>query len=192
MDVAFLAASFSGSEVSSFVQKAKSLKAGQDCAFVLLVRGENQDKSSIAQAVLDGVDGFLFEPYSVDALDEIAKLATRVRRERSVEREKLAMTLLISDIIRQIDLVAYLKSCELEPERTWKRLVEACAPMRSYSAENQAVFFETLIEEFIKAPLPARSFQASQYKGASQRVKRKMAEKVVAEVEAQLSTPEKQ
>ena len=187
-DVAFLAATFSGPDVADFVRRAKGLVAGQDTAFVLLVRADKKDKSSIAQGVLDGVDGFLFEPYSVEALAEIARLATTVRRERSVGREKVAMTLLISDVIRQLDLVAYLRSCEMEPERSMRRLGELCGQFKSLSGERAEVFLETMIKLFSELPPPSKSFQASLYKGASLRVKKKMADKLTAEVESQIKS----
>ena len=187
-DVVFISNKFNDTDLSSFITRAKAAKGGQDCAFIRVMKSKDQQGSTVAAGMLLGVDGFLFEPYSVEQLVDITNLSARIKRERSDTRQKLALSLLLSDIILQLALVAFLKSAGFEVSRSATRLKELCASLQTSTAtpENMSAYHEVAIKQFIDAPLPKPMFQAKKYAGVSARVKKKMEEKIIAEVEKEM------
>ena len=183
-DVIFLSSKFEMSEVQEFIRLAKETKTGQDSAYILVLGARDQGSGVIANNVMIGVDGFLFEPYSVDQLVEITGLSAKVKRERSASRERIGLTLLLTDIINQVDLVAYLKSLGHEPGTSLKKLKDLTQGLAALSPESFQVYVELAIKLFSDAPIPKKAFKTENYKGASSRVKKKMGEKVVADAEA--------
>lgn len=186
-DVIFLSCNFSSGEISQFVQSAKETKGGQDTAYILVLKTSKQDSSTVANSVMMGLDGFLFEPYSVDQLVEITTLAARVRKERTQARERIALTLLIGDMINQLDLVAYLRALEHEPGTSWRKFKDLCATLPNLSPESFDLYVRIAINLFENAPPPKKVFRADQYKGASSRVKKKMGAKIAADAEKEFA-----
>lgn len=183
VDVVFLSYRFDEDEVKGFIKEAKETPQGQDAAYVLVLRTKDQDSSVVAKNVMIGADGFLFEPYSVDYLLEITELAARVRKERSKAREEAAIKFLVTDVINHVDMIAYLKSCDCEVGRTLKKFKEICSVFETLDPESKEIYYKIAIEMFIEAPIPQRFLQRKTYRGASQRVKRRMEDKLLAELE---------
>lgn len=181
-DVIFLSARLEQAEITSFIKKAKETKAGQDTAYVLVLKS-GADGATIAQNVIGGADGMLFEPYSVDYLYEITNLAARVKKERSDFREKAAIQMLVQDLILQVDQLAYLKSCSMDTTRAFKRLKESCDFVRGLSPESVQSYYDLAVDSFQAAPIPAQVSKYKKYGGASDRIKKRMEKKVVAELE---------
>ncbi len=183
-DVVFLSSKFDTKDVQDFIHVSKETKTGQDTAYILVLGARDQGSGVIANNVMIGVDGFLFEPYSVDQLVEITTLSAKVRKERSAARERIGLTLLLTDIINQVDLVAYLKGLGHEPGTSMKKLKELTHNLGNLSPESFQVYVELAIKIFSEAPVPKKAFKTDNYKGASSRVKRKADSKVVSEAEA--------
>lgn len=177
-DVIFLSYRFDRSEVVAFIEEAKQIPSSQDAAYVLVLRTQDQDSSTIASNVLGGADGMLFEPYSVDQLIEITALAAKVRKERSAFREEAALKFLLSDVMNQIDQIAYLKSCEHETGVSIKKLKEMCTVFRALQGESLVNYLRIAVDTFEEAPLPKKIFQRKKYVGASTRVKARVQAKV--------------
>ena len=182
-DVVFVSHKFDLADLTSFVKNAKAIPQGQDSAYIVVLGGKDQDSSTVAASVMSGFDGFLFEPYSVDNLKEMTEIAARVRKERARAREEAALKLLITDIMNQIDLVAYLKQMQSESGRAAKKLRESCAVLKTLSPESFELYRSLAVDLFEQAPLPKKVFQRKQYSGASSRVKKKMEDKLIAELE---------
>ncbi len=186
-DVVFISNKFTEGEVTDFILRAKQHKGGQDAAFIRVLKSKDQQNSTIAAGMLQGIDGFLFEPYSVDQLVDITTLSAKIKSERSDTRQKLAMELILSDVIKQLDLVAFLKSAGFEVTRSATRLKDMCLSLQGASSgEMLEVYHEIAIKNFGEAPLPKPMFQAKQYAGVSSRVKKKMEEKLIQEVEKEM------
>jgi DNA-binding NarL/FixJ family response regulator len=181
-DVVFISYKFNLEETKTFIEGAKKTKQGELAAFVLVLRTRDQDKSTIATGVMMGIDGFLFEPYSVDSLVEMTNLARKVRDERSAAKEKMATSLLVKEIIDQLDLVAYLKSCGYAVSKSKDRLIELCASLKGMHAENAEERTEYIASLFIDAPLPKKAFEAKKYGGVSARVRQRMEKKVMGKI----------
>ncbi len=182
-DVVFISYKFDQSEVTQFIKEAKQTPHGQDAAYVLVLRGQDQDSQTVASNVMIGADGFLFEPYSVDNLIEITSLAARVKRERSKSREAAALKFLITDVMNQVDLIAFLKQSGYEVGRSLKKFKDLCGVFQTLEGDSKDLYFELAIKMFEEAPLPKTMFQNKKYAGASSRVKRLAEKKVMAELE---------
>ena len=182
-DVVFVSCHFDESEALSFVAQAKENQAGQDAAYILVLQAKEEGTAGLAQRLLQGVDGFLYEPYSINSLTEITQLAARVRKERREAREKIAMTLLVADIINQLDMVSYIKKAGYETTRSMQKFRELCAGLKNFAPESHELCQEIVLRLFTEAPPPRRMMQVKQYKGASHRVRQNMEKKIIDEVQ---------
>ncbi len=190
IDVIFLNFSFGQEEIARFIKMAKEEKQSQDAAFVLVLGGKDQDSSVVAQNVMIGADGVLFEPYSVDSLVEITELAARVKSERSAGREKAAMVFLLNDIMQQIDLIAFLKSAGYDVGRGIKRFKQMCGVLANLEGDSKSIYYDVAVEKFSNAPFPEKLAQKN-YKGASKRVRERMEKKLLAKLEEGLVDEDK-
>lgn len=182
-DVVFISKKHEMESILNFIKLAKGLPQGQDAAYILVLGAKDQDTSTVASSVMSGFDGFLFEPYSVDNLLEITQISARVKRERSKAREEAAMKMLMTDLMNQIDLLAYLRSCKSDPGRVLKKFKETTTVLRTLSPESFDLYQTVAIDMFENAPLPTKVFQKRAYGGASSRVKKKMEDKLIADLE---------
>lgn len=180
-DVVFISPSIPEADIASFIKSAKESPAGQDAAYILVMRGDDRDGGSIAKRMLIGADGFLFEPFSVQALKDITHLATQVRKDRAVEREKVAVNVLVNDICRQLDEVAYIKACQYDVGTSLKRLREKCDAFENFTESMLGNYFAAALDVFEKS-VP-RAKRPKSYGGVSSRVRDRMAKKVIREAE---------
>ena len=188
-DVAFIAYNrFAKDEVVSFIANSKKTKQGQDTTYILILGTAEQGSSIVAQNVMIGADGFLLEPYSVEALQDLVQLSVRVKKERSVARESAALRFLISDIMNQLDLVAYTMASGVKVSRSMKRLSELCTVLGTLQAQSLELYNKLVVEMFENAPLPKKAPPAKQYTGASTRVKKKLEEKMLNELEHEFTS----
>lgn len=183
-DVVFLSSKFEDNDIQEFVRRGKETKQGQDSTYILVLGTNNQDSSTIANSVMIGVDGFLFEPYSVDQLVEITTLSAKVRRERGLARERVAITLTVTEMVKQLDLVAFLKGAGTEPGTSIKKLRDLAQPLHNLNSETLPIYWEVAMKTFEEAPPPKKAMRVDNYKGASSRVKKRMEQKMVEKAEA--------
>jgi hypothetical protein len=181
-DVLFIADRFPVEDITEFIIKTKEKKQGQDAAFVLVLQSKEDSNSKMAELMVKGFDGFLVEPYSVDCLVEITQLAARVKKERGVARARLAITMVLRQMMEQLDLVAYLKGCGYEVSKSLVKLKELGARLQPLAEDGKEDYVALLASTFADAPLPKKPFQTKKYGGVSQRVKRRMEEKVIKEL----------
>lgn len=172
-DVIFLSYKLGQEEIAEFIKAAKDTHSGRDCAYILVMTARSQESNIVAQNFLGGANGFLFEPYSVDSLREIAELAATVKLENQKERERAALQILVNDMVREVANMAlrYSVGQDIRPEL--KRAKRIAAAVKELQPEALDEYYEMLIESFIKAPPPA----TPSYFGASRRVKQRLAQR---------------
>jgi len=176
-DVVFISYQFSTEEAFRFITEAKNCVKGRDTAYVLVCREEDQKSSLISTRVLQGIDAFLFEPYSVDSLVKIVKLAEKVKRERALAREIATIEFLMTEIMNQVDLIAYSSARGKRTDKQFDELVSSSKVIKTLKGESMEHYYRLAIEMFINAPQPKRIFQRRKYIGASRRVQRTLEEK---------------
>jgi hypothetical protein len=183
IDVVFISYRFSKEEVLLFIDKAKSTKGGIDTAYVAILPAKEQLSSVVAQSIMKGYDGMLFEPYSVDQLLEITQLASRVKLERSAAREKTAIVMMIQDLIIQLDQVSYVKSCKVDSGVGFKKFREMCTLIKGLDQAKLDVYFENVVNAFEEAQPPKPVPQNMRYGGVSSRIKKKLEQKIISELD---------
>lgn len=184
-DVVFISEKFGTSEITQFINAAKQ-SGGDDAAYVLVLGATDQQSAAETTCVMVGAHAVLTEPYSVDSLVEITKIAAKIKKENHMVRQKQALALLVKDLTLQVDRLSYLKACECDPGRALKQFKDLCAIPRSFEAESLESYFDVMVDEFEKVPIPIA--QVKQYRGVSQRIKTKMQQKLMAEVEEEEKT----
>ena len=181
MDIIFVSSRFDNELIVNFINEAKKTKSGQDSAYILIMKALPQGGATLAQSLMMGGDSILCEPYSVDSMLEITRLAAKIKKERSDARERIAISLFINDIVNQIDVVACLKASGCEPGTSVKKLREMCNSLKNLSQEMQTYYLDSISEKFIEAKVPPKALTgAKKYGGVSSRVKRKMESKIIA------------
>lgn len=175
IDVVFISDRFEKEEIRLFIEELKNNKISQDAAFVLIMRSKS---NNMAEGILNGADGLLGEPYSVDTLQEITQLAERVKKHRERVRTEAGIQLLLKDLVVQVNNIASVVSGGLEPVRQVKKLEELMASILVLEPSLQARYLEMLIDVFEKAPPSARASLTQQYKGISNRVKGRLEKKL--------------
>ncbi|RMG42925.1 MAG: hypothetical protein D6719_05015 [Candidatus Dadabacteria bacterium] len=188
-NVVFISFTIPRDEISAFIKDSKEKPQGQDAAYILVLKTNDQDSSTVAQNMMIGADGQLFEPYSVDYLLEITELAARIKKERSSAREKAALKFLIHDVIEQINLMAYLKSAGYDVGRGIKRFKNMCSVFHTLEGDSLENYFELAVDMFEESPFPKKIYQKS-YSGASSRVKKRMEQKMLAKLEGEMAGEE--
>jgi CheY-like chemotaxis protein len=179
-DVIFIAEEFGKEEIAGFITTVKQT-GGADAAFVLVLGSNDQKSTAETTCVMLGAHAVLTEPYSVDSLVDITRIAAKVKKENHIQREKNALSLLVKDMTIQIDRLSYLKACECDPGRALKQFKDLCAIPQSLQGESLERYFDIMIEQFEQVPVPIA--QVRQYKGVSQRIKSRMQQKLMAEIE---------
>lgn len=186
-DVVFLSARLPQEHISPFIQAAKQSKGGQDAAYVIVKKNQGDGgATSIAEIMMIGGDGMLCEPYSVDSLLEITILSARVRKERASEREKIAIGLMVKDLVAQLDLVCCLKANNCEPGLSIRKLKDVAGMIHALEGDARTLYFEVMQQVFMDAPLPPKALGVKKYGGASNRIKKRMDQKLADEITKQM------
>ena len=178
IDVVFISDKLDRSSIGSFIEEMKQNPKAQDAAFVLIMSGGKN--SNLAEGFLNGADGVLSEPYSVDTLKEITELAERVKKQRERIRAELGIQLLLKDIVNQVNNVASVQQGGLDPSRQLKKLEEIADAIEKLDPDLQERYLLLAVEEFQKVPVPEAPKLKEQYKGISNRVKMRLEKKLVS------------
>ena len=174
-DIVFVAQTYSKEESAAFIKAAKAMSVAQDAAFVLLLKSSQDGNMAGAMAV--GFDGMLAEPYSVDLLNDICELALKVKGERGVAREQAVMGLMVSEVSKQLDAVAILKTCGYETARGMDKFKEACRNFKHLSDDTLKTY-ENVAEKVFGSAEPAKAPER-RYAGVSKRIKTKQVAKII-------------
>ncbi|MCB0329291.1 MAG: hypothetical protein KDD70_06500 [Bdellovibrionales bacterium] len=181
-NIIFLSDRLDKEEMDQFIVMAKEKECSQDAAFVLIVPTQEDLSVIIARQTLAGVDGFLAEPYSVQSLSDIADLAAKIRAERSEARKIAAFRFLVKQVVEQMNLIAQLRAYQRNILKPMRKLKVMTSAFENLDNPMRDLYYRLTIEEFENAPLPA-PLLSDEYKGASQRVRVKLEEKVLAKIE---------
>ncbi|MFM1848754.1 MAG: hypothetical protein RL417_2228 [Pseudomonadota bacterium] len=186
-NVVFISNRIPQEEITDFIKKGRGSPQGQDAAYIVVLAGSAQDSSTVAENVMVGADGFLFEPYSVESLTEITALAAKVKRDRTRSREAAALSLVLGDVMSQVDLIAQLKASGLDLGPNLKKFREMCAIFKSLGKDSFENYTVIAIDKFENAQVPM--IGKKNYGGVSDRVKKRMEEKAKLELAKRAGVP---
>lgn len=177
VDVVFIANRFGREAVHEFVKLGKGTTQGEDSAYILVIPQSEEMQQIIASGVVEGVDGFLIEPFSADGVLETTHIAQRIKQENMEKRARTAAALYVKNARSQFGRLRYFKKLGRSTEQAAKELQAIATSVRGMSSANKEFYMNQLIDEFI-ATLPP----ASEYAGVSKRIKQRQDQKKEAEM----------
>lgn len=183
-DVVFLSNEMNEDAISRFIQSSKKLPAGGNAAYVLILNTEKRGSSDVFTHMRSGIDGLLYEPYSVEQLTDIIELSAKVKQRTPEERESVATRIILQDVIRHLDRMAFLKKLGYDIDKGLKRFATLCHSLTEISPDEMETYHETAINMFEEAPSP-QTLEDSLYKGPSQRVREQQERKLLQKMEGE-------
>jgi len=183
LDIVFLSNRFTDEQIKDFVSTAKPKKTFAECAFILVVESGKNDNGNLPRYLLLGIDGFLLEPYSVDRLIETSKIAAKVKKDRSQQRIKAAVEILITDISTTFNALVSFKSADIPAAKIEAKFKKAAATIQTLDIEAQEFFRNRLIDIWSKLEAPEAKIVLPNYSGASSRIKKILEDKVISQLE---------
>lgn len=186
-NVIFLSNKAFSADIPQFIKNAKGTPHGELATYILILSQSEQADTSYASAMLQGADGFLIEPYSVDALLEITRISAKVRKERLEAREAVAIKFLMQEISDQVNTISELLTVGGQVLRPMRKLRQMCEIFQTLDDATRAKYLSSAVEVFEAAhpPLPRAA-----YKGVSSRVKKRLENKIIAQLEPNQSSSE--
>jgi response regulator RpfG family c-di-GMP phosphodiesterase len=172
VDVVLISSTYSQYVINHFVSAAKESKGGKEAAYVLFTPMEVDSRESIANSMIDGMDGVLFSPFSVHSVEEVALIATQVRKKFELQRKKAALFLLLPNVTKAIDDLAFALTQGMSTIPAKKKLVstlDKIAPLKKDFASDYYTSLFSLLEE-----APPRFIDPVSYSGASKRLRKKL------------------
>jgi response regulator RpfG family c-di-GMP phosphodiesterase len=178
-DIVFVSYSFGQDAITPFVESAKQTSIGDACAYILILKASDQSSDVVANNVGGGIDGFLFEPYSADALREIAEIAARVKMESAERKRGAVLRLHLRETMQYLDLVSYGKKSGQELEKNKTKFIEAAGRLKKASKGLKKEYVDLAIREFADA-IPVTPIN---YNGVSERVRKRMEAKRARDIQ---------
>jgi hypothetical protein len=169
-DIVFFSFRVPEAEMNAFVQEARRRAGGDEVTFVSIVPQPTDGGGDAATLLLQGMNGILFEPYSVQAIQELSEVVLTTKKQRLIERRRAAMRLVINEITQLIDQRALMIKRSRPSDVPTARIKKLMVPVHSMPPEEQQTFFELVEEEFCAVPPP----QGISYAGVSERVRKKL------------------
>lgn len=185
-DVIFISAAYPQDEIARFIPAAKKTTKGEDSAYILVLKGDNQDQSVIASTLMIGADGIICEPYSVERLNEITLLAAKIRRERVESRQKAAISLLMTTLVKEYDRITLFLIQDVDKERILNKFSRNCQPLNQFIENSLELYYQCALELFSRTEAPI----VTNYTGASKRLKEKMDRKIREDLENEMKKEE--
>ena len=170
IDIVFIAIREDGDVVNRFIKRLKQELAGRDAAYVLLLEGR-RNSVEIARTLVDGADALLLEPYFVESLHTISRLAEKMKKERSRVRMQVPLRLLVREIAAQLGQVARLEKSGASALVSRGVLREMCSVLGELDPETLSLYFEVILDVFPQIPATHGSVHVPTYQGISQRVR---------------------
>lgn len=176
IDLVFLSYDFEAAKIGRFISHGKQSTQADAAAFILVTKASKQGSASAATGLGVDADGFLYEPYSVDALHNVIEISAKVRLERSGAKKRAALHLIVKEACEAIDQIAYNEAIGRGSSVARKKLEEIGSRLKPLQEECGEHYFKTLLETLEALPPPKLVPKHMRYQGVSQRVREKMAE----------------
>jgi CheY-like chemotaxis protein len=152
-NVIFISQTFQSEESREFVKMARETPFGQYAAYIMVLNGSQQIRTGIASNVSGGVDGFLFQPFSVEALRETTTLAREVRLKAAIARKSASRKLLSNAIIPQVEKIFIQELLEKPiPQQKYELKTVVRSLRDAYDDERELL--DALADLFIAVPAP--------------------------------------
>ena len=175
-DVLYVSSRFDPRLITEFVKTGRSSPRGLDSAYLMVMGSIEGSSENIARSLATGIDGFLVEPFSVDNLQDSARLAQKLKRQRCESRQKAAVDILISHAVQMIDEAAAQAKKALPYGAQLKKLQSLQVTLKELGPEMKQYYISRAIEKFGDAPVFLEAIKR-EYFGASKRVQARIMRK---------------
>lgn len=152
--------------------RALVVSAAEKCSpvppsyIVTIEKISHKTMSKVTDLYLEGVSGFITEPYSVSDLSSLLEKVREQRGKLSAEvRQKKAIKFLILESIKhinQLSLIARDKESERGP--LLREMKEASETLKVLQAKNPDLFAEVMVDAFSQVQAPVKEVQEKRIK----------------------------
>jgi len=181
-DIIFMSNEMDEATLGHFIESSKNTSSAADAAYILILNTKKKASSDIFSNMRIGIDGLLYQPYSIEQLMEIIDISAQLKQQTPGARESAAIQILLNDVIGQLDRLALLKKRGYDVKKGGIQLEKLCANLSKISPEELEGYFKTVVETFENAPLPT-TLEKSLYKGPSQRVREMQERRLLQKLE---------
>lgn len=167
-DVGFIAFEFGQQLILEFINSLKEDGVENAPPFVATIKSRGDGSTSdIASLFLDGIAGFISEPYSADdILKLLGTLQSNKDKAPSAQKIKKASTLILNEVVKQIDLVAdnLSRGKEKNNQQPLKSLKNTSKNLEAFYSQDAEQYTQALVETFEAVKPPKESGQIRQKK----------------------------
>jgi len=153
----FISDRFGEEALQKFMGEISNTEVRKDSAFVLMLSERKNVSVKLTYGLKIGFDAFLFEPYSVDNLNEIVETAKSVKQDRLGVRVQAAVSAMVKDCLYSISNVSDALKKGQDTSSALKQFQDVAEVLESYlHTQRRAVdvYYEILMHESFKA-IPA-------------------------------------
>ena len=181
LDIAFVSIDVSVKDFSDLVKASRDSKDSDTC-FVIVLQESQRTETTIASYTAAGADGFLQEPFSVDAVRDISSVASGLRAERRAARERASIQVLANKMIEHVNTITMLKRLGSPTILATRALKESCKVLETMDPEALARAQDIIASVFEAAPCPPDIMKEIEYAGPSKFVRKRLAERLIAKM----------
>lgn len=156
-DIIFLSTCSGADSVLNFFQKVRELHTVDMPAIIVILKGEQVDSSFISELYLQGVNGFLKEPFSSVKLLELLQVLESTEASELSEQQKneAAAGFLIGDAMRYIDQASRkIAAGEQVNQFAMQKLSNLSERIGEISGKISDLFGDILVKKLSSAPTP--------------------------------------
>jgi hypothetical protein len=166
----FISSGFDRLEIGTFIEQSRRTRAGRSSTYIIILKPEEQDMTSVANSMVLGAHGFLCEPFSVDAVSRISRLSRDVNTKGSFARLKAATGLMLSEFLSGENLSDENVSAA-DQKNLWDRVQDTYRRYRLLTGES----LSGPVIQHVQNTTPEQRLRL--YTGVSERV-RKLVENI--------------
>lgn len=106
VDLVLISNRFGSDDIGSFIKEAKALERGTLATFLVMLNATDMtDRRLLMSTFQTGADGIVFKPYSIEIIDQISSLSSKVKHQRTAA-QRTATEILFNDSLVLYDPVA--------------------------------------------------------------------------------------
>jgi DNA-binding NtrC family response regulator len=151
-DVVFIGCSVRVEHINDVVRVAKA--HSEDCTCILVAGAHQQDALTLASTIMGGVDGFLYEPFSVDGLNQVAKIAQELKRVNNERRIKASIQLIIGEMLDTVDDLSFGKLAARRNSDSSGILGKLISTIQQFGNDSMPFYYEELVERSSERRVP--------------------------------------
>ncbi len=174
IDVIFLSGLMPAAEQDEFIRAARKTRCGRTVALVVVQKRAGQNDSDVAAGVVRGIDGVLWEPFSVSSVVATTGVADRIKAADALARKRAAATLLYDEALYEIDEVgrSTLIGDDARYRLGMQKLRKVGGDLRTFADESLPLLIEICRTKLSTAQAQTLQVLRQPYGGVSARVQR--------------------